>query len=35
MPNDDYIDDQANLRAIVKIFEVVRKRCGEEVELVP
>jgi mannonate dehydratase len=30
MPNDGYIDDQANLRALVKTFEVVRKRCGEE-----
>jgi mannonate dehydratase len=29
MPKDGYIDDQANLRALVKTFEIVRKRCGE------
>lgn len=33
MPNDSYMDDQAYLRAIPKMFDVVRKRCGEEVEL--
>jgi mannonate dehydratase len=33
MPNDSYMDDQAYLRAIPKMFDMVRKRCGEEVEL--
>lgn len=33
MPNDSFMDDQAYLRAVPKMFEVVRKRCGEEVEL--
>ncbi|HCI54529.1 MAG TPA: enolase C-terminal domain-like protein [Bacteroidales bacterium] len=33
MPGDIYMDDQAYLRAVPKLFEVVRKRCGEEVEL--
>jgi mannonate dehydratase len=33
MPNDSYMDDQAYLRAIPKMYEIVRKRCGEEVEL--
>jgi mannonate dehydratase len=29
MPGDSFIDDQANLKALVKTFEVVRKRCGD------
>ena len=33
MPNDSYMDDQAYLRAVPKMFEGVRKRCGEEIEL--
>jgi mannonate dehydratase len=33
MPNDSFMDDQAYLRAVPKIFEGVRKRCGEEIEL--
>jgi mannonate dehydratase len=32
-PNDTYMDDQAYLRDVPKMFEVVRKRCGEEVQL--
>jgi mannonate dehydratase len=30
---DSYIDDIGNLRALVKTFEVVRKKCGDEVLL--
>lgn len=30
MPKDEYINDQANLKALVKTFEVVRKRCGDK-----
>jgi len=33
MPNDSYMDEQAYLKAVPKMFEVVRKRCGEAVEL--
>lgn len=33
MPNDSFMDDQAYLRAVPKIFEGVRKKCGEEIEL--
>ena len=33
MPNDSYMDDQAYLREVPKMFEGVRKRCGEEIEL--
>lgn len=33
MPNDGYMDDTANARAIPEVFKVVRQRCGEEVEL--
>ncbi len=33
LPTDSYIDDHGNLRALVKAFEVVRKRCGDEVFL--
>jgi mannonate dehydratase len=29
-PTDGYIDDLGNLRRLVKTFEVVRKRCGDE-----
>ncbi len=32
-PTDEYIDDLGTLRALVKTFEVVRKRCGDEVLL--
>jgi mannonate dehydratase len=33
MPNDSFMDDQAYLRAVPKLFEEVRKRCGDEIEL--
>lgn len=33
MPDDSYMDDQAYLKAVPEIFEVVRKRCGEDIEL--
>jgi len=33
MPNDSFMDDQAYLREVPKIFAGVRKRCGEEIEL--
>jgi len=33
LPGDSYMDDQAYLRAVPRMFEGVRKRCGEEVEL--
>jgi mannonate dehydratase len=33
MPRDQYMDDQAYLRAVPKMFEGVRKICGEEIEL--
>jgi mannonate dehydratase len=33
MPNDNFMDGQAYLRAVPKIFEGVRKKCGEEIEL--
>ncbi|MCE5346516.1 MAG: hypothetical protein LLG13_09545 [Bacteroidales bacterium] len=33
MPNDSFMDDKAYARAVPAMFEVVRKRCGEEVEL--
>ena len=33
MPSDSFMDDQAYLRAVPKIFEGVRKKCGEEIEL--
>jgi mannonate dehydratase len=33
MPNDSYMDDQAYLRAVPKMFEGVRKICGDEIEL--
>lgn len=32
-PGDGYIDDLGSLKALVKAFEVVRKRCGDEVLL--
>jgi mannonate dehydratase len=32
-PKDSFMDDQAYLRAVPKLFETVRKRCGEEIEL--
>ncbi len=31
--NDQFMDEQAYLRAVPKMFEMVRKVCGEEVEL--
>jgi len=33
MPRDSFMDDQAYLRSVPKMFDVVRKRCGEEIEL--
>lgn len=30
---DNYMDDQAYTKAVPKLFEVVRKRCGEDIEL--
>lgn len=33
LPRDSYMDDQAYLRAVPRMFDGVRKRCGEEVEL--
>jgi mannonate dehydratase len=33
MPNDDFMDQEAYLKSVPGMFEVVRKRCGEEVEL--
>jgi mannonate dehydratase len=33
MPNDTYVDEQAYLRVVPAIFEAVRKRCGEEIEI--
>ncbi|MCJ7449345.1 MAG: bifunctional D-altronate/D-mannonate dehydratase [Bacteroidales bacterium] len=33
MPRDSFMDDQAYLRAVPKMFEGVRKKCGEEIEL--
>jgi mannonate dehydratase len=33
LPRDSYMDDQAYLRAVPKMFEGVRKICGEEIEL--
>lgn len=33
MPRDGFMDDQAYLRSVPKMFDVVRKRCGEEIEL--
>lgn len=30
---DSYMDDQAYTRAVPKLFEVVRKRCGDDIEL--
>lgn len=32
-PKDGFMDEQAYLRSVPKMFDVVRKRCGEEVEL--
>ena len=33
LPRDQYMDERAYISAVPKIFEGVRKRCGEEVEL--
>lgn len=33
MPDDNYMDQQLYLKMVPKLFETVRKRCGEEVEL--
>jgi mannonate dehydratase len=34
MQNDDFMDDVAYIRSVPKMFDVVRKRCGEEIELI-
>jgi mannonate dehydratase len=33
MPDDNYMNEKMYLKSVPKMFEVVRKRCGEEVEL--
>lgn len=33
-PQDTFMDDQAYLRSVPVLFDVVRKRCGEELELI-
>ncbi|MGF1587524.1 MAG: enolase C-terminal domain-like protein [Bacteroidales bacterium] len=33
MPGDGFMDQGAYIRSVPRLFEVVRKRCGEEVEL--
>jgi mannonate dehydratase len=33
MPTDTFMDDQAYLRSVPKMFDIVRKRCGEEIEI--
>jgi mannonate dehydratase len=33
MPSDSFMDDQAYLRSVPIMFETVRKRCGEEIEI--
>jgi mannonate dehydratase len=33
MPGDSFMDDQAYLRSVPKMFDLVRKKCGEEIEL--
>ena len=33
LPRDSYMDEGAYARAIPRMFEVVRKRCGEQIEL--
>lgn len=33
LATDDFMDSNAYVRAIPKLFEIVRKRCGEEVDL--
>ncbi|MCL1834333.1 MAG: hypothetical protein FWG49_07515, partial [Leptospirales bacterium] len=33
MPRDGFMDEQAYIRGTIKLFDVVRKRCGEEIEL--
>lgn len=33
MPTDSYMDDQAYLRSVPIMFEVVKKRCGEGIQL--
>lgn len=33
MPSDSFMDDQAYLRSVPGMFEIVRKRCGEEIEI--
>ena len=33
MPSDNYMNEKLYLKSVPKMFEVVRKRCGEEVEL--
>jgi mannonate dehydratase len=33
MPNDSFMDQRTYLKSVPKMFDVVRKRCGEDVEL--
>jgi len=33
MPSDTFMDDQAYLRSVPVMFDIVRKRCGEEIEI--
>jgi mannonate dehydratase len=33
MPSDNYMNEKLYLKSVPKMFDVVRKRCGEEVEL--
>ena len=33
LPSDGFMDQGAYIRSVPKLFEVVRKRCGEEIEL--
>jgi mannonate dehydratase len=33
LPKDDYMDQHAYLKSVPEMFELVRKRCGEDVEL--
>ncbi len=33
MPSDTFMDDKAYLKAVPEMFDLVRKKCGEEIEL--
>jgi len=33
MPDDTYMDERAYLKAVPEMFDLVRKRCGEDIEL--